>query len=164
MVKSQVNVATRSHDYNSSHDVPGLESPPPLEMPLQIKKLEPPPYIPKGVIKHSAHNPNDRASQNYSIVEDLGQTPYTMLALEVLQTCPSQRNSFLSMLGAIDRCGSKVNKFEIMDVKPHLPYHVAFQIHSDYSKYIIKCIVLDEGTTTCVMSLTCWKFKQTPKP
>jgi hypothetical protein len=31
MVKSQINVATRSHDYSSSQVVPGLESPPPPE-------------------------------------------------------------------------------------------------------------------------------------
>jgi hypothetical protein len=30
MVKSQVNVATRSYDYSSSHTFPGLKSPPPL--------------------------------------------------------------------------------------------------------------------------------------
>jgi hypothetical protein len=34
MVKSQVNVATWSRNYSSSHVVPGLESPPPPEMPL----------------------------------------------------------------------------------------------------------------------------------
>ena len=34
MVKSQINVATLSRDYSSSQDVPSLESPPPLEMPL----------------------------------------------------------------------------------------------------------------------------------
>jgi hypothetical protein len=90
MVNSQVNVATRSHDYSSSQTVPGLESPPPpSEMPLHIKKPEPLPRISKGVLKHSTHNPNARATHNYSIVEDLGQTPCVMSALEVLQTCPS---------------------------------------------------------------------------
>jgi hypothetical protein len=34
MVKSQVNVATRSCDYNSTQNVTGLESPPPLDTPL----------------------------------------------------------------------------------------------------------------------------------
>jgi hypothetical protein len=58
-------------------------------MNLQIEKPEPPPRILKGVLKRSTHNPNARAAQNYSIVEDLGQTPCAMSALEVLQTCPS---------------------------------------------------------------------------
>jgi hypothetical protein len=34
---------------------------------------------------------------------------------------------------------------------------VAFQIHVEYSKYTIKRVVVDEGATTCVMSLVCWK-------
>jgi hypothetical protein len=34
MVKSEVNVATRSRDYSSLQTVLGLESPPSLEMPL----------------------------------------------------------------------------------------------------------------------------------
>jgi hypothetical protein len=126
-------------------------------MPLQIEKPEPLPRILKGVLKCSMHNPNARVAHNYSIVEDLGQTPCTMSTLEVLQTCPSQRNALLSALGSLDPCGSKVIKFDVMDVKPCLPYHVAFQIHVDYSKYTIKCIVIDEGIAMCVMSLTCWK-------
>jgi hypothetical protein len=44
-----------------------------------------------------------------------------------------------------------------MDVKPCLPYEVAFQIHVEYTQITIKCIVTDEGDETCVMSLTCWK-------
>jgi hypothetical protein len=126
-------------------------------MPLQIEKPEPPPRILKGVLKCSTHNPNARATHNYSIVEDLGQTPCAMSALEVLQMCPSQRNALLSVLGALDPSGSKVIKFDVTDVKPRLPYHVAFQIHVGYSKYTIKRIVVDEGAATCVMSLVCWK-------
>jgi len=29
-------------------------------------------------------------------------------------------------------------KFDVMDVKPRLPYHVDFQINMEYSKYTIK--------------------------
>jgi hypothetical protein len=63
----------------------------------------------------------------------------------------------LSALGALDPSGSKVIKFDVTDVKPCLPYHVAFQIHVGYSKYAIKRAVVDERTVTCVMSLICWK-------
>jgi hypothetical protein len=89
MVKSQIDVATRSRDYDSSQNFIGPESPPPPKTPLQIEKLEPPLRIPKGVLKCSAHNPNVRASHNCLIVEDLGQTPCAMSALEVIQMCPS---------------------------------------------------------------------------
>jgi hypothetical protein len=90
MVDAKVNVATQSRDYHSSQAIPSLESPPPpLETTLEIEKPKPPPRILKGVLKLSTHNPNSRAAQNYSIVEDLGQTPCAMSALEVLQTCRS---------------------------------------------------------------------------
>jgi hypothetical protein len=88
MVKYEIDVATRSHDYGSSQPVIGPEPPPP-ETPLQIDKSEPPPHILKGVLKRSTHNPNAIATQNYSIVKDLGQTPCMMSALEVLQMCPT---------------------------------------------------------------------------
>jgi hypothetical protein len=82
--------------------------------------------------------------------------------LEVLQTCPSQRNSLLSALGALEPSGSKLIKFDVTDVKPLLPYHVAFQIHVEYSKYTIKREVVDEGAAACVMSLVCWKALGSP--
>ena len=75
MVDEKIDVATRSWDYSSKKTIHGLESPPPpppKTMTLQIEKPEPQPHIPKGVLKRSTHNPNARATQNYSIVEDLG--------------------------------------------------------------------------------------------
>jgi hypothetical protein len=85
-----------------------------------------------------------------------------MSSLEVLQTCPSQRNALLSGLGALEPSGSKIINFDVTDVKPYLPYHVAFQIHVEYSKYTIKRTVVDEGVATCVMSLVCWKALCSP--
>jgi hypothetical protein len=61
------------------------------------------------------------------------------------------------MLGSLDPRGSKVINFDVMDVNPLLPYHVAFQIHVEYTKITIKHTIIDEGVATCVMSLTCWK-------
>jgi hypothetical protein len=47
------------------------------------------------------------------------------------------------------------------DLKPRLPYHVAFQIVVAYStKNFTRNIfhtVVDEGASTCVMPLVCWK-------
>jgi hypothetical protein len=76
--------------------------------------------------------------------------------------CPSQRNALLYDLGALETSGSKVIKFDVTDVKPRLPYHVAFQIHVEYSKYTIKRAVVDEGAATCMMSLICWKALSSP--
>ena len=62
-------------DYGSSQLDLGKEPSPP-ETPLQIEKTmdkhESPPRIPKGALKHLGHNTNSWATQNYSVVEDLG--------------------------------------------------------------------------------------------
>jgi hypothetical protein len=41
------------------------------------------------------------------------------------------------VLGSLYPYGSKVVKFEVTDVKPRFSYHVVFQIHMDYSKYML---------------------------
>jgi hypothetical protein len=90
MVDAKFDIATLSRDYRSSKASTILEDPPPPpNMNLQIEKPEPLPHIMKGVLKFSTQKPNARAAQNYSIIDDLGQTPCVMSALEVIQTCPS---------------------------------------------------------------------------
>jgi hypothetical protein len=37
-----------------------------------------------------------------------------------------------------------------------------YKIHVEYSKYTIKCVVVDEGAATCLMSLFCWKAFGSP--
>jgi hypothetical protein len=68
----------------------------------------------------------------------------------------------LFALGDLEPCGSKFINFYVTDMTPHFPYHVAFQIHVDYSNYTIKHTIIDEGIATCVMSLTCWKSIGSP--
>jgi hypothetical protein len=50
---------------------------------------------------------------------------------------------------------------DMIDLKPRLPYHVVFQIvvahpMKSFTQNIF-CTVVDEGASTCVMSLVCWK-------
>jgi hypothetical protein len=89
-------------------------------------------HILKGVYKRASHNPNTRVAPNYSIVEDLAQTLCVMSSLEVLQSFPMQRTTLLSMIGAVDSSSPLTMKFDATDVKPHLPYHVSFQIDVVY--------------------------------
>jgi hypothetical protein len=132
-------------------------------VPLQIEKTmgETMTHIPKGAFKKDSHNPNARAAQKYSIVEDLAQTPCAMSTLEVLQSFPSQRKDLLSALGSAETCNPGAIVLDPTDLKPHLPYHVVSDssgLHHEifYSEYI-PCMVVDEGTSTCMMSLACWK-------
>jgi hypothetical protein len=128
MMKSDAFIATRAHDYSkSSASDKGKEAEIP-SLPLQIEKTlgETMTRIPKGAFKRASHNPNARAAQNYSVVEDLSQTPCAMSALEVLQSCPAQRKALLTALGSTETCNPGTIMLDTTDLKPRLPYHVAF--------------------------------------
>jgi hypothetical protein len=163
MMRGDAFISTRAHDYSKpSTSKKGKEVELP-SLPLQIEKTlgETMTRIPKGAFKKSSHNPNARAAQNYSVVEDLSQTPCAMSAFEVLQSCPSQRKSLLTTLGSTETCNLGTIMLDTTDIKPRLPYHVAFQIVAAYpmknfTQNIFRTVV-DEGATTCVMSLACWK-------
>jgi hypothetical protein len=50
---------------------------------------------------------------------------------------------------------------DMTNLKPHLPYHVAFQIVVSHPTKTFKCnifrTIVDEGALTRIMSLACWK-------
>ena len=86
MVRGNAFIMTRAHNYSKpSASKKGKEADLP-SLPLQIEKMlgETMTRIPKGAFKKSSHNPNARVTQNYSVVEDLSQTPCAMSSLEVL--------------------------------------------------------------------------------
>jgi hypothetical protein len=170
MMKFEANLQTRAHNYGMPESVEkGKEASNPLT-PLQIEKTvgEMMTHIPKGVFKKDSHNPNARAAQNYSIMEDLAQTPCAMSALEVLQSFPSQRKALLSALGVVETTNSGMIVFYPTDHKPRLPHHVTFQIVVVYAMKSLTHgtffhMVVDEGASTCVMSLACWKAIDQPE-
>ena len=95
--------------------------------------------------------------RNYSIVEDLAQAPSAMSTLEVLQTCPTQRKALLKAIGGIDLTDMNLIIFDLEDHIPRLPPQLAFQIQVVFSDKNICRTIIDEGASTCVMSLACWK-------
>jgi hypothetical protein len=163
MVRGDAFISTRAHDYSKpSTSEKGKEADLP-SLPLEIEKTlgETMTHIPKGAFKKSSHNPNGRATQNYSVVEDLSQTPCAMSALEILQSCPAKRKALLTTLGSTETCNSGTIMLDTTDLKPHLTYHVAFQIvvahpTKTFTWNIFRTVV-DEGASTCVMLLACWK-------
>jgi hypothetical protein len=91
MMKGDAFLSIRAHDYSkTSTSKKGKEDEIP-SLPLQIDRTlgKTMTRIPKGTFKKASQNPNARAAQNCSVVEDLSQTPCTMSSLEVLQRCPS---------------------------------------------------------------------------
>jgi hypothetical protein len=167
--KNNVALTTRAKDYTPCKEKvddtpPALVQPsppnPPTNSPLNLKRpsldtvLRPPP---KGVVKKSAFNPHAHAAQNYSIVEDLAQTPSTMSGLEVLQSCPAQRRALLKAIGGIDPTDTNLIVFDLEDHIPRFPPQLAFQIQVVVADKNICRTVIDEGASTCVMSFAFWK-------
>jgi hypothetical protein len=67
----------------------------------------------------------------------------------------------LTALGSTETCNLGTIMLDTTDLKPHLPYHVAFQIvvahpMKTFTRNNFRKVV-DEGASTCVMSLACWK-------
>ena len=85
------------------------------------------PKIPKGFFNKTFHNPNPRVDSNYYVVEDLSQTPCVTLALEALQSYPSQFDALLETISNMDSM-ILLENFNIFDVKLRLPYNVSFSI------------------------------------
>ena len=56
-----------------------------------------------------------------------------------------------------------LTKFNLLDAKIHLPYHVALSLDVFHGGKTIGCTVVDEGSSTCVMSMSCWKALGSPK-
>lgn len=79
-----------------------------------------------------------------------------MSVLEVLQSFPLQKSTLLSILGVQGPSNSNTISFSTQG-KPQLPPHVPIHIHVAYKGVNIRRTVVDEGDSTCVMSLSWWK-------
>ena len=86
-----------------------------------------------------------------------------MSALEVLQTCPSQRKALISALGVTGDDSSSVIKFETAGHQPRFPYYVSLLVHVEFLNMIVKRTVIDEGAVASVMSLSCSKGLGSPE-
>jgi hypothetical protein len=79
-----------------------------------------------------------------------------MSVLEVLQTCPTQRNSLLSALGAVDLADTQLITFDIDSGEPHLPTLISFQIPVKIQNITVHRCIIDEGAFTYIMSKSVW--------
>jgi hypothetical protein len=102
-------------------------------------------------------NPHARSAQNYIIVEDLAYAPSAMSALKVLQSCPTQWKTLLKDIGGIDPTDTNLIIFDLEYHIPWLPPQLSFQIQVIVENKNIFQTVIEEGASTCIMSVTCWK-------
>ena len=80
-----------------------------------------------------------------------------MSTLEVLQSCPTQRRNLLTTLGALDLNNTNLIHLNVESYKSRLPHKIAFQIITKVVEKKFFRKVLDEGASTSVLSLSCWK-------
>jgi hypothetical protein len=90
------------------------------------------------------------------------QAPSVMSALEVLQSCPTQWKELLKAIGGIDPTDANLIIFDLEDHIPRLPPQLAFQIQVVVTDKNICRTVIDEGASTCVMFVACWKSIGSP--
>jgi hypothetical protein len=124
---------------------------------------EPPLRIPRIPLRRNVHNPQARAAHNYSLVDDLAQSPAAMSVLEVLQTFPTQRKSLLSAMGAVDPADTRLITFDLDNCEPRLPAAIAIQIPVKIRNITVHRCIIDEGASTCIMSKTVWKKLGSPE-
>jgi hypothetical protein len=85
-----------------------------------------------------------------------------MSSLEVLQSFLAQRKALLKAIGGIDPTDTNIIIFDLEYHVPSLPPQLAFQIQVVVENKNIFRTVIDEGASTCVMSVTCWKSIGSP--
>ena len=85
-----------------------------------------------------------------------------MSALEVLQNCPSQKQALLSVIGGIDATDSNLVFFNHTGYVPQLPAELVFSIQVNVLNHLVHRTIIDEGASTCIMSLNCWKSLGSP--
>jgi hypothetical protein len=120
-------------------------------------------HLPKSVIQKEKFNSNAHATKNYNILEYLAQDPCAMSTLEVIWNCSSQHRTMFSTIEAMDPKESNLITFNLDYFKEILPHHLAFQIQILVGGKNIHRTFLDEGASTYVMSLPCWRALGSPK-
>jgi hypothetical protein len=85
-----------------------------------------------------------------------------MSALEVLQHYPSQRRMLLAAIVIIDHESSNHIMFNLDNYTSRLSHQLSFQIDVVVHNQQIHRTILDEGASTCVISLACWKSLKSP--
>ena len=86
-----------------------------------------------------------------------------MSTLELLQSCPTQRKNLLIVLGALEPDNTNVIHFNVKKYKSRIPHKLTFQIIMKVVGKKVFRTLLDEGASTSVLSLSCWKAIGSPE-
>jgi hypothetical protein len=166
--EEEILLQTRSCQYCApaeSPPIPPKTIPTPMEplLVIPLANTETPLCIPCIPLHRNVHNPQARVAHNYSLVDDLAQSPTTMLVLEVLQTFPTQRKSLLSTLGEVDPVDTQLITFDLDNREPRRSSLIVFQIPVKIWNITVHWCIIDEGASTCIMSKSIWQKLRSPK-
>ena len=70
---------------------------------------------------------------------------------------PSQKQALLSAIGGSDPTDSNLVVFNHMGYVPQLPVEFAFSLQENFLYHLVHRTIIDEGASTCIMSLNFWK-------
>ena len=161
-------ITTRNKDYENPHASNNKDNDQPSSSTTTLTEVVPPiiPELtikpPTRVVHKSTFHLHARVAQHYNIMEDLAQSPSAMSTLEVLQNCPSQKQGLLLAIGGIDPKDSNLVSFNHKGYDPQLPAQLAFLIQVKALNKTVHRTIIDEGTSTCIMSMSCWKTLGSP--
>jgi hypothetical protein len=131
--EEEILLQTRNIQYHAPAESPPIPpetkptlTGPPLVIPLP--SAEPLLCIPCIPLRRNVHNPQARVAHNYSLVDDLAQSPAVMSVMEVLHTCPTQRKSLLSALVVVNPTDTRLINFDLESGEPLFPALITFQI------------------------------------
>lgn len=68
----------------------------------------------------------------------------------------------MSTIGSIDPVDSSLITFDLENHVPRLPHQIAFVIQVIIKGKMIHWTIIDEGGSTCIMSITCWNAIGSP--
>lgn len=81
----------------------------------------------------------------------------------MLQGFPSQKKSLLVAIGGVDPLVFNIVVVNDKNHTPKLLPQLEFMIQLIVRSKTIHRTIIDEGTSTCIMSLSCWKAIGSPK-
>ena len=86
-----------------------------------------------------------------------------MSNLEVLRSCPTQPKKLVNCIRSFRPENTNLIHFNVKNYKSILPHKLAFQIIMKVVGKKFFRTVLDEGASTSVLSLSCWKAIGSPE-
>ena len=85
-----------------------------------------------------------------------------MSSLQVFQSCPKQWKCLIYSIGGVDPLESNILTIDVNKSEPRLSHKLGFQIQVRVLGKNVFRTIFDEGDSTCIMSISCWRALVSP--